>query len=603
MHAAGIFSIFNSNAVRSAQFFKSSFSARYAGRLSSVLEVRTREGNQRKFSAEANTGPVSSDILLEGPLKKNKAAILLNGRLSHLGLWLKPYSEKIKKEKGDSGFNEFDFYDINAKINFERGNKDKFFLSFYKGRDHYSDHSFFEKAPDENLLYKDTIQDMWDWGNTIGAFRWNHLWSEKLFSNFSLNYSRYDFFSEHKTLLNNFESDSGALLFRSTRQENFFSLIEDYSIGMDFDYYKSSSNTIRFGLDFTRHKFQPGISNAKVGEFEMASFRNAKNLSAETGAYFESNMFLKDSWQLNSGFYLSTLIAGQKVRASFQPRLSLSYRFGPRFLLSASIDKMSQYLHLLSSSSIGLPSDIWITSTDRVKPGKAWHYSIEANHKFDRSISIQLGAFFKSMDQLVEFEDLTGQEFINASNWENKVVTGSGKAYGLEVHLKKQLGNLSGWVAYSYARSLRQFEKLNKGRQYPYKYDRKNDLKMVLNYSLSKKWAVNLNWVYGSGLAYSLPTGAYDLLLPDGTYLGPIYYTDEKNAYRLPVYHRLDATIGYTKKLAWGTHSLSLGVYNLYNRENPLYYSFNSRASAEEPYFQTLLLPVMPSFKYGIKLN
>ncbi|MBK7872329.1 MAG: TonB-dependent receptor plug domain-containing protein [Saprospiraceae bacterium] len=580
LHAAGLFSVFNTDAVRSAQLIKGGFSARYGG----------------------------------GPIIKEKSSFFVSVRRSFLNWYTRPISEDVKADQGIKGKTLYDFSDINAKINYELSPKDKIYLSYYQGSDNFDNDGF---SSDSFSYYsnrwEDTVKiryDSWygeslSWGNTTAAARWNHIFGNKLFSNTTLTYSRL------ATSIYYGEVDSLVWINRDTTLQRvydfgrFRSSIEDIGGRMDFDWLLSPSQTLRFGWGITEHQFNPGVlTYNEITEYigpEDVQGNDPIN-STESFAYIENNMVLGSKFALNIGVHAARLNVQQKTYNLLQPRLSAYWRVGKRLGVKAAYGEMAQFLHLLSNSNIGLPTDLWVPATADVPPQQAWQASVGFDYDF-KALELSIEGYHKEMRNLLNYTE--GAYFLN--DWEENVTTGNGRAYGVEALLRKSKGNTTGWLAYTLSWSDRRFELINLGERYPFKYDRRHDLKIVLQHAFSKWMRVSANWILSSGFAVSLPIAEYYYEKPNGNSVPVIDY-GSKNQYRMPYYHRLDVNASFTFKTRSFWHDINVGFYNLYDRKNPLYYDLrtnfvneNGDLKEKKEYVQVWLLPILPSVNYAIK--
>lgn len=622
-HAAGLFSIFNTSAIRSAKLIKGGFPARYGGRLSSILDIRTKEGNMETLKGEIEAGLLTGRFSLEGPLIRDKSSFFISARRSFLNWYVEREAEKLKREQGEKGTVNYKFYDLNFKLNYRFSQNDKIYLSFYRGVDQFNNNGktsdvigFFDAESQlyTYFRYDQSYAEGLDWGNRVGAVRWNHLFSDKLFANTTLTYSNLNLTA------NNFLSDSllilqpNLTLARSLDIRQYHSSIEDVGGKVDFTWAPSNSHNVRFGGSATHHRFRPGalslggnIYDEEIGDI----LSNAPITSYEYTFYAEDNFSLGSDTTLrfNIGVHASIMDVKDKVYTGIQPRFSAYWQWSERLGLKLSGGRMLQFLHLLSSSSIGLPTDLWVPSTANIQPEEAWQAAGGFDYSFGVGLQFQLGveAYYKKMDRLLSFSE--GAFYLN--NWEENVTSGKGDAYGLEFMLRKSGGRTSGWIAYSLAWSDRQFDKINLGRLYPFRYDRRHDLKLVFYHQVNNWMELSANWVLSSGFAYSLALSEYVFQANADDEVIIVRDYGRKNQYRMPYYHRFD--LGVNLKFALDKkrkfkHLIHLGVYNLYNQKNPLYYALRSKYIEKNSEIREIkeaieveMLPILPSFSYSIK--
>ncbi|MCO6492517.1 MAG: TonB-dependent receptor [Phaeodactylibacter sp.] len=621
-HAAGIFSVFNTSAVSSARLIKGGFPARYGGRLSSVLDIRTREGNRKQFGLRGDVGLLSGRLTLEGPIRKEKSSFLLSGRWSFVDWYLQPLTRSLKAEKGEDGFVGYRFHDLNAKLNYSLSKKDHLYLSYYSGGDHYSNSGRSTdtlQAGGNNMgqtsffRFEKEYSDRIHWGNTVASLRWNHLFTDKLFANLALTYSGLGVHISYQA------SDSLVALANQNTLDRYIDVgryasnIKDLGVRLDFDFVPVPGHYIRFGANLTHHSFLPGVfafdvieksGNGNVLPDEPESERRTFD-AMEYSAYLEDEAHLGRRTVLNFGMHLAVFATRQKVYFSPQPRLSVSWQATRSWRVEAYLSRMQQFIHLLSNSALGLPTEIWVPSTEEVAPQDGWQTGGASIWSLGKGYEFSLEAYAKDMGRLLSYSE--GTLFLN--NWEANVTSGNGQAFGLEAMLSRGFGKTTGWVAYGLAYADRQYELINNGQPYPYKYDRRHDLKAAVSHRIQDWVEVSANWVFSSGFAFSLPAETYDLILP-GSGEPPVTVLEygSKNAYRMPVYHRLDLSARFHFNTDHIHHAINVGVYNLYNRRNPLYYDLRNRYVEEsgqlrqkKEFVPVSVIPMLPSLNYSIK--
>lgn len=620
-HAAGLFSVFNSQAVRSARLIKGGFPARYGGRLSSVLDIRTREGNSKTFSARADVGMLSGRFSLEGPIVRDKSSFFVSGRRSLADWYLQPLTRGLKEEKGEDGFTGYRFYDLNAKLNYELSARDHFYLSYYSGADRYTNQgqasdtlAFADGNQPEPAIYRFDRQydDAVGWGNTVASLRWNHLFSDKLFANLAASYSGLDVDIRYLAVDSLVRLDAQRTVNRLFDVGHYSSSIRDAGLRLDFDFLAVPGHHIRFGANVAHHDFLPGLlagSGEKSGNGEIDSLpvlpETARRLTAmEYVAYVEDEFRAGKGLTINAGLHAAVFSAHNKAYPSLQPRILASWQLSKRWRLESYYSRMQQPIHLLSNSAIGLPTELWVPSTDKVAPQKGWQAGLSANWAFRPGWSAEADGYFKSMDNLLAYSE--GALFLN--DWEENVTAGSGRAYGMEALLRKQEGRLRGWMGYSLAWADRQYAQVNNGRRYPYKFDRRHEFKLALMYRIQDWASLSASWVYSTGFAFSPPLGQYEVVIPGA---GPVTAIDfgDKNAFRMPAYHRLDFGANfYFETDSRLRHTINVGAYNIYNRRNPLYYALRSKYVEEDgkirtqkEFVQAWLIPMLPSLNYSIQ--
>ncbi len=613
-HLFGFFSVFNGDALRSVELTKGGFPARFGGRLSSVIEMNMKEGSKQELHGEGGIGLIASRLTLEGPLTKNKkSSFLISGRRTYLDLIARPLIKQQTDGQTDAGYY---FYDLNAKANYDFGQKDKVYLSGYFGKDRFY-------ARDN----QDGTNVGLDWGNATATLRWNHLFSEKLFSNTSLIFSNYSF---------NISSD------QQQSAGNSFALryssgIRDFSLKYDFDYYPSPQHSLRFGLQSIYHRFTPSavvLKNDDIGRFD----RNVDNIDVlESGAYIEDTWRPDSRWRVNAGLRISHFIQQRVNYIRPEPRISAAYMLRPNLSFKASYALMNQYVHLLSNTGIGLPTDLWVPTTDRIAPQQSQQVAVGMAKDFTNpdkptaGLTLTVEGYYKRMDNIINYKE--GASFLliqdlnstSAVRWEDNITRGRGWSYGAEVLVQKKVGRFSGWVGYTLSWTKWQFPDLNFGQAFYPRYDRRHDISVVGIYELSPRITLSGTWVYGTGNALTVPTSTYTAyeqtarFLPAATGNGANQLLQQlfsnsrqvseygaKNSFRAEPYHRLDLSIQFHKQKKHHERTWELSVYNAYNRRNPFFYSLDTKSPGAGLPSRTVfnrysVFPIVPALTYGFK--
>lgn len=592
-HLFGGFSIFNSDAINNIKLIKGGFPARYGGRLSSVVDVSMKEGNTKEFKVFGSIGLISSKIAIEGPIKNENTSYILSLRRTYLDLIIRPIIKYSTDGNERAGYH---FHDINFKINRRFSNNDRIFLSFYTGRD-----KAFSKYKDYNV-YDGTRYDYDEefqlgWGNVITALRWNHIFNPKLFSNVTLTFNKYDFKIENNS--RTIETTPSEVM-----EENYYSWyssgINDFTGKIDFDFLPNPYHTVRFGTNLIRHEFLPGAAVFKSNVEIDTTFGALPKLALEGSAYLEDDLNLGQRTKVNLGIHGSYFLVDDEFYFSIQPRLSLRILLMADISFKASYALMTQYIHLLTNSGIGLPTDLWVPSTAKIKPQNASQIAAGFAKSFDVGLEVTVEGYYKTMDNLISYQE--GASYLNITDdWQSKVTSGSGESYGAELFVQKKIGRLSGWIGYTLSWTNRQFEDLNFGRKFPYKYDRRHDISLVGVYELSDGIQLSGNWVYGTGNSLSLPHRVYMGYDDFSRYFYAIInHYEERNSFRMRAYHRLDINVDFTKEKKWGERTWSLGFYNLYNRQNPFYVDIEER-EGKKHFIQYSLFPIIPTISYSFK--
>ena len=567
-HLFGFFSVFNGDALSNVELVKGGFPARYGGRLSSVVDMRMREGNQREMRGQGSIGIISSRLTLEAPIVRDRASFIVSGRRTYADLLARPFLP----DDTDAGYY---FWDLNAKANATLSPRDRVFASFYGGND-----KFFGDFEDGGGRAQNAV----NWGNTIGTVRYTRVLSPRLFLNATLLASDYSFdvgsaYAEDASGGN--EPSSFGLRYRSG--------IRDYSARADVEWTPTPDHAVLSGLTLTHHRYRPGAVQVKLDDPGFTSIDTLLAPSApvsalEVQAYAEDDWAISPALKINAGLHASVFAVDGRTFSSLEPRLAARYRVGRRTSLKASLARMRQYVHLLTNSGIGLPTDLWVPATDRVPAQTSWQVAAGVARTFG-DWSVEAEAYVKTMDGLIEYRE--GASFLGAaaSDWEAAVTTGEGLSRGLEVLLRRDAGRTTGWVGYTLAKTDRTFEELNRGETFPFKYDRRHDIGMTVQHQATRGITLSATWVYGTGSGFTAPTGRIptsrstavrEVLGQTGGFFGSGYVYAPRNSSRLPAYHRLDLGLIWNGTSWWGEHALALGVYNAYARKNPFFVTAES---------------------------
>lgn len=581
-HLMGFFSVFNSDALKNVTLYKGSIPANYGGRASSVLDVTMNNGNNKRISASGGIGLISTRLTFECPIFKDRMSFIISGRRTYGDLFAKLlFPDRIVTDDVN-----FYFYDLNSKLNYTINANNRLFLSGYFGKD------VFELESNIGT----------NWGNTTGTLRWNHIFNDKLFSNTSVIYSKYDY----------------GFIFGSYGTE-FQTGIEDISLKEDASWYINPDFTINFGLEGIYHRFNAGeiagdstsfetiINEKKAVEgalYIQNEHRITSRISTSYGIRF--SMFS----QIGPGWYYDYDDEGNLIDSTyfdagkfaypgfgFEPRIAINYILGEKSSIKLSYNRMVQYLHLLSTSTAGPPSDIWIPSSNNLKPLYVDHFSAGFFRNFmDHSLETSIEVFYKNMINTADYED--GANLFFDKHVESEILCGKGRSYGLEFFIKKKYGKLSGWISYTLSRAENKIEGINNNSWYPFKYDKTHDLALVAMYGISKRLTISGVWTYATGNAVTFPSGRY---VVDNNAVP--YYT-ERNGYRMPAYHRLDLNLTLTgKNRRRFKTSWEFSIYNLYNRYNAYMITFreNEAVSGSTEAVKLSLFGIVPSITFNFR--
>jgi hypothetical protein len=584
-HLLGFFSTFNSDAIKDMTMYKTGMPAQYGGRLSSVLDIKMNEGNNQAYNVSGGIGLISTKLNVEGPIQKNRSSFLVTGRRTYVDAFL-----KLSKDSTVNS-NNLSFYDFNAKANYILGKKDRIYLSGYFGRDQLGVGSTFGLA----------------WGNGTGTIRWNHIFAPKLFSNTSLIYSNYNY---------KISIRSGATDF------DIFSQIRDWNLKEELQWYVNGRNTLRFGMNAIFHTIRPGEVTATAAS-SINSSKLQRRFSLENAAYATNTWKAADKLNITYGIRLTAFsIVGKgdfyaidrdgivtdtfsydkgemvKTYWNTEPRLAVSYQFNPLSSVKASYVRNVQNLHLISNSTTSSPTDKWVASTNIIKPEISDQFSLGYYKNLNNDqYELSVEAYYKTMQNQIDYKD-GADIYINSDAIETQLLFGKGRAYGIEWLFKKKAGKFNGWVSYTLSKTERKINGISNNNWYNAKQDRTHDVAVVGIYQLNKKWTLSANWIYYTGSAVTFPAGKYRI--DDQT----VYYYTERNAYRMPAYHRLD--IGATwllKQKKRFSSELTISLYNAYGRENA--YTIQFRDNKDDPdkteAVQTALFKYIPSVSYNFK--
>ncbi len=636
-HLFGFFSVFNGYAIKDITLIKGGFPARYGGRLSSVIDIRMKEGNMKKFSGEASSSFIASKISFEGPIIKDKASFIISARRTYIDAIAAPFikmfsSFSSETEKFSAGYF---FYDINAKVNNKFSEKDRVFLSVYTGKDKaYMKMNEDYSSQDEVDKYSSDF-DL-HWGNLTSALRWNHVYTPKLFGNTTLTYSRYNFITaiSEEDEYTSWNNPTDKKVYKDKFEISYLSGIEDYALKLDYDYLPSPNHKIKFGINGIYHIFKPGVSALSVSDDEnkqsVDTTYGSKNIYAnEYSAYAEDDIRIGKIIKVNIGGRVSGLSVQDTFYYSLEPRISARFLITDKWSIKAAYSEMTQYLHFLTNSTIGLPTDLWLPATKRIPPQHSVQYAAGTAITLPYDLNLTIETYYKDMTNLIEYKE--GASFFEdpeegslaGTNWEDKIEIGKGNSYGAEVMLSKNVGNLTGWLAYTWSKTTRQFKNISFGQVFPYRYDRRHDASIALTYKINDKIDIGATWVYGTGISVTLaqqrylPLNAIENLIdsrqnndPNYYYYGngSVEYYGKRNNYRLPDYHRLDLSINFNKKVKYGVRTWNVSIYNAYNRKNAFYVDFTGgmfteNNSNKRQLMKYSLFPIIPSVSYTYKFK
>ncbi|MFN3876001.1 MAG: TonB-dependent receptor plug domain-containing protein, partial [Flavobacteriales bacterium] len=575
-HLFGFFSVFNADAVKNIELIKGGMPANYGGRISSVLDINMKEGNNKAFHGQGGIGLISSRLTLEGPILRDRSSFIVSGRRTYIDVLTKPF---IKPESPFAGTGYY-FYDLNAKANYTLSDKDRFFLSGYFGRDVFN----FKGQGSGGTQFRIP------WGNSTVSARWNHVFGPKLFLNATATFSDYTF---------QFGAQQDQFRFR------LFSGIKDYGLKLDLGHYPSARHRLKYGAQYTYHIYTTSTVDVSSGDVDFDIDTPPKLHAHETSVYALDEYDITDVLRVNVGLRLSRfdhvgpytnyilddrgrsigkeeIAPGRPIarHMAVEPRASLRYTTGPNSSVKAGFMRAAQFVHLASFGSSSLPTDVWIPSGTRVKPQVGLQYSAGYFRNFlDDVLEASIEAYYKDLRNQIEYRDGAQPQENGNTNYDYQLVFGSGYSYGAELFVKKRTGKLNGWLGYTWSRTMRRFPDINQGREFPSRWDRRHDLSLVLAYDHSERWTFGAAFVYATGQAVTIPVNRYFI---EGQLVSE--YTD-RNGFRMAPFHRLDLSAtcngretkqvkdpgtGEVKEVPKKlVSSWAFGVYNAYNRRNP----------------------------------
>ena len=612
-HLGGFFSAFNSDALKNVTLYKGSFPAHFTGRISSVLDITTNNGNDKEWHGSGSIGLLAAKVSVEGPIIKEKTTVSLSARRTYGDALIQPTlmlaaTQVDGMKRLNAGYY---FYDLNAKVTHRFSDRSRLYGTFYMGDDKVYLRTKIGESGDDS--FSEWLKLGYNWGNLATAVRWNYELTPKLFMNLSGSYTRYrndlDLGSEmemhygyHNSLTETQEIDM-----------SYNSGIHDLSLRADFDYAPTPEHSIRFGGTFTHHIFTPEVMGAKVAYSDAdtavsqdTTFGESKVRAQEMVLYVEDDWSITEALKVNAGVALSGFAVQGTFYPSVQPRVSGRFMVTDDISVKAGYSYMTQYLHLLSSSNISLPTDLWVPVTARIAPMNSHQVAMGVFYSWKSLVDFSVEGYYKSMDNLMEYKP--GSSFFGTSaNWEDKVCMGRGWAYGVEFLAQKSVGKITGWLGYTWSRTWRQFDELNGGERFPAKYDRIHDVSLTLQYRPNDRFDCGLTWVYSTGNTATLAFHRMETNAEVYSYyaVNSVDFVEQRNNYRLPAYHRMDVSFNFHRKFTHGSRTINISVYNAYNRQNPfvIYPStqYLNVGSYKTVLMQRSLFPLLPSIAYTYK--
>ena len=620
-HLGGFFSAFNSSAVKNVTLYKGSFPARFGGRLSSVLDITTNNGNDKEIHGDISVGLIAAKLSVEGPIIKEKTTFSFSLRRTYGDLLVQPLlglASALEEEKIRAGYY---FYDLNAKVTHKLNDKSRLYASYYMGDD-----VVYLKVRTRTLYSAMFNNDYWmkmgyNWGNIVGSLRWNYELNPKLFMNITGAYTRYrnhiSMGAEEHDWSDDYDNSYSVDM-------SYKSGIRDLIVRSDFDYAPNPDHAVKFGGAFIHHIFTPEIMGMKMEDRQTQYGEEDYNDKIDTVlgesrvhaeemfCYVEDDWSISSALKVNFGLYLSGFAVEKVFYPSLQPRISGRILLNDNLSIKTGYAYMTQYMHLLSNYSINLPTDLWVPVTSRIRPMNAHQVAAGVVYNWSGIADFSVEGYYKSMENLLEYKD--GASFWSSStNWEDKVCVGKGWSYGVEFLAQRSFGKYSGWVGYTWSKTMRKFDRegmeINDGKPFPAKYDRRHDISIVMMYKPNKKFDASFTWVYCTGNATTLAMQEFqdEETTDEGDwYDSDVYgYVDGRNNFRMPAYHRMDVGVNFHKQKKRGLRTISLSVYNLYNRKNPFIVYESSRyhyhyqgVTYNSALVQLSIFPFIPSISY-----
>ena len=604
-HVLGLFSVFNADALGSVTLTKGGFPARYGGRLSSVVEVNLRDGNAERWRGEGAVGLLMSRLTLDGPVG-DRTRVLVSGRRSYLDLVAKPFVALANRlnADGERVRPRQHFYDLNLKVRHTLDDRNALYASGYLGGDVFG--SRVDAAGDSTDYSR--FDGGTRWGNRIASLRWAREVGRRAFANLTASYSRYEIGFD-----NAYEELDGADF---ERYESVYrSGIEDWALRYDLALAPDPRHAVRVGAGATHHTYRPGATQLAYESPEVESLDTVLGRDPTRGV--EAYAYVEDEWRLspklavNAGVHASGFAAEGRTYGSVQPRLALRYRTDGGLAYKASFATMAQYVNLLSSEALSLPTDLWVPATARIRPQRAWQAAAGVARTWRDAYELSAEAFYKEMDGVVSYRP--GASFAGfrpGDSWEDLVVQGEGRVYGVELFAQRKLGRTTGWVGYTLSWNDRRFAEIAAGERFPFRYDRRHDVSVLASHRVNERVTLSGAWTYATGNAYTLPRYSvatdYRRLTQPGYGSGwdprRLEQATGKNDYRMSASHRLDLSVSLTKRKRWGERTIVWGVYNAYWHRNPVYVAPADRegpgGQERRVYVEYSLLPLIPSFSY-----
>lgn len=610
-HALGLFSIFNPSTVSNTRFWKGDQPARYGGRAASVLDIRTRDGNAYEHHITASVGLFATSLTVEGPTVREKGSFLLGIRNTYFEPWVHLLSKRGNLLLASGKNSDYRFYDINLKANHAFSNRDRLFFTFYRGGDDFSN-----RFSQLSLLDGRKLEELYtlstNWGNAIAALRWNRMFRKNLFANTTLRFSKFIYQSRQTVSATLFRVKPVVL---QNFGQSYQTYIGDWSGKMDFTWYANERTTLRWGGSYTLHDFRPGAISVNfqqagaspdaLDSLSRVYFNNEKLIADEGELYIDADWQPWAHWRVEAGVNATTFQTKSVKFKRLQPRFRIVHLGRKGFNQWAGLHRLGQNLHQIGSYSVSLPFELWVPSTPKVLPQLAWQASVGLGQQY-RHWSWQVEAYYKRLDRVHTFLSFNDALFSggaeDASGWQDRIATGTGRGRGIELVVEKNTGRLTGSVAYTLSDADRHFPDLNSGRAFPFRFDRRHDIKLNLRQRLNKRWDLELLWVFATGNPITLAGVKYEHESVDDQISRTVNVFTAVNGYRLPNYHRFDFSFNWHVARKRSEHLVQMGLYNTYNRANPFFVYIAKTEASQNKGIAFTLLPILPILRYELSL-
>jgi hypothetical protein len=599
-HAAGLSSIFIEESIRNIEFIKNGFPARYGGRLSSVLNVKLKDGNNSGVHGTVSASLPTVKAHLEGPILNSKTTFNLSGRISYIDTYFDDVVGDLINYDIDIGYS-----DVLAKMTHHFSPSRKLSFSYFKGRDNLN---LFRDLSDENTnndIFRTTSDINMNWDSQMWNLNLSNIVNDKLQLSMNLGGVDYRYTSRGSYSFNSVVNNLGS---SAEFELTSVSQIEDILANVNFDYYLSDKHVMKFGAGWIYHRYNPIINSSQMitGQAQTVSTNNSLINADELSSYIEDTYSPNQNWEFYAGIHLARFNVGTSQYSNSQPRLSAIFKPGNKDRLTLSYTQMVQYVHLLVNPGIGISSNLWVPSTDELKPESADQLSLSYSRKLGKGLYFTMGGYYKRMQNLLEYQLAVDLFLIGSTNqpsiilqedndWRNHVVEGGSTSRGFEIQIEKNIGTWTGWAAYTLAKTDRSFEDIDNGAPFSYKFDRRNDINVGIKYKINNSCSISSNWVYGSGNFFSL---AIEEIRSD---FGVLTTSGPRNNYQQEPFHHLDFQFNYEKKYDKSSKFfLHVGLYNVYNRKNPFFiYIYESPTIGRTEARKTSLFPILPNLNVG----